>query len=215
MVDANSIGRPNTGDCYLNSGRKTLQQEVLSGQRLAMEIGHCISHKKLKKPLTESRKDDLYMISYKKQTRIITLPEAMKYFELKDSNKYIEEKNRKDFLKKVTEKGSFKKVVSKRVRTYEVRIIESRSYTKSRDTSLDTKPGRKSYKNSNSKFKGVCYSKNKKRFLSQIGFDGKCIHIGAYESEIAAAKAYDRKFIELYGTYEGTNESFGYYESED
>ena len=55
-----------------------------------------------------------------------------------------------------------------------------------------------------SKFKGVCpFGKN--RWRAYIVKDWKQNHIGCFNSESEAAKAYDKKAIELYGEYAKTN----------
>ena len=54
-----------------------------------------------------------------------------------------------------------------------------------------------------SKYVGVCFDKrvslNGKKWLSYIHFQGKRYHLGNYYTEEEAAKAYDKKAIELYG----------------
>lgn len=53
-------------------------------------------------------------------------------------------------------------------------------------------------------FKGVMpYYKN--GFRAMIYFEGKSIHIGVYGTAEEAAKAYDRKAIELFGEFARTN----------
>lgn len=43
-----------------------------------------------------------------------------------------------------------------------------------------------------SKFRGVCWNKLARKWEAQIEVDGKKIHLGLFESEIDAAKAYDK-----------------------
>lgn len=53
-------------------------------------------------------------------------------------------------------------------------------------------------------FKGVMpYYKN--GFRAMIYFEGKSIHIGVYDTAEEAAKAYDRKAVELFGEFARTN----------
>lgn len=59
-------------------------------------------------------------------------------------------------------------------------------------------------KNGTSKFKGVSYQaagRGKKRWVSQIHLNRKHFHLGRYLTEPEAAKAYDKKAIELYGEF--------------
>jgi hypothetical protein len=57
---------------------------------------------------------------------------------------------------------------------------------------------RKKNQNSPYKYKGVRFHKNK--WYSHISYLGKKIHIGVFESELIAAKAYDKKALELFGS---------------
>ncbi len=43
-----------------------------------------------------------------------------------------------------------------------------------------------------SRFKGVCWHKNKEKWLAQIWFNRKAMYIGYFNDEIQAAKAYDK-----------------------
>ncbi len=52
-----------------------------------------------------------------------------------------------------------------------------------------------------SKYKGVSRCKKKELFLACIRCDGKYYHLGRFKSEIAAAKAYDKKAVQLYGEF--------------
>ncbi len=54
-------------------------------------------------------------------------------------------------------------------------------------------------KGKTSKYQGVCWDKHRKRWRAQIGKDEKRITIGRYKNSEDAAKAYDRKALELYG----------------
>jgi len=50
-----------------------------------------------------------------------------------------------------------------------------------------------------SKFKGVVFNKSKNKWETNIQFNYKRHYIGNYENEIEAAKAYDKKALELFG----------------
>ena len=64
---------------------------------------------------------------------------------------------------------------------------------------------RKSNYNSTSNYKGVSYSTNYKKYISVITENKKRYHLGRFENEIDAAKAYDRKAIELFGEFAKPN----------
>ena len=52
-----------------------------------------------------------------------------------------------------------------------------------------------------SRYKGVSWDKGRKVFIACIYCNGKNYYLGRFKSEIAAAKAYDRKAKELFGEY--------------
>jgi len=52
-----------------------------------------------------------------------------------------------------------------------------------------------------SKYKGVCWDKRYKKWHVRIMFCGKQYHLGYFDSEVEAAKAYDKKAAELFGAY--------------
>lgn len=62
-----------------------------------------------------------------------------------------------------------------------------------------------SHKNSSSKYKGVHWNKVSKVWQSRIQFEGKKIFLGAFDNEIEAARAYDKKSIEIFGEYSRVN----------
>jgi hypothetical protein len=50
-------------------------------------------------------------------------------------------------------------------------------------------------------YKGVYYDNAYKKYKAQIGFKGKHISLGRFESQIEAAKTYDAKAKELFGEF--------------
>lgn len=54
-------------------------------------------------------------------------------------------------------------------------------------------------KNQSSKYMGVSFAKRNKMWACNITYNGKLIWIGYFKDEISAAKAYDKKAVELYG----------------
>jgi len=62
-----------------------------------------------------------------------------------------------------------------------------------------------SRKGATSEFLGVCWDKRTKKWRAQICKDGRSIHLGRFDSEIEAARAYDRAAAELHGAYANLN----------
>jgi len=56
-----------------------------------------------------------------------------------------------------------------------------------------------------SKYKGVGFHKDRQKYQAYIRVNGKQFYLGLYESEIDAAKAYDKKAIELFGDFKKLN----------
>jgi hypothetical protein len=52
-----------------------------------------------------------------------------------------------------------------------------------------------------SKYKGVSWNRKRKVFIAAISVGGKKQYLGGFKSEIAAAKAYDKKAKELFGRF--------------
>lgn len=59
--------------------------------------------------------------------------------------------------------------------------------------------------NGTSQYKGVHWDKDTKKWQSQIGLNGKTIHLGQFCLETVAAKTYDAKAIEIFGEFANTN----------
>lgn len=56
-----------------------------------------------------------------------------------------------------------------------------------------------------SRFKGVCFHKQNKNWISSITLNGKTTHLGSFESEVDAAIAYDKAAKEMHGKFARTN----------
>jgi len=54
-------------------------------------------------------------------------------------------------------------------------------------------------KGTSSKFRGVSWNKEKMKWDTYISIKNKTHHLGKFRSEVSAAKAYNKKAIELYG----------------
>ncbi len=66
--------------------------------------------------------------------------------------------------------------------------------------------GRRIYKGTrSSRFKGVCWSKAMKSWLAQITKDRQHHHLGCFENEEDAARAYDEAAKRLHGCFARTN----------
>jgi hypothetical protein len=72
-------------------------------------------------------------------------------------------------------------------------------------TAAENQRNRGANKNNTSGFKGVSWSKRDKIWRAGIGHDGKDIKLGCFEDKEEAARAYDRKAIELHGEFAYTN----------
>jgi hypothetical protein len=60
---------------------------------------------------------------------------------------------------------------------------------------------RKSSRSSSSKYKGVYRSKNKRKWIATIRFEGKLIYLGTFLNDIDAAKAYDEAAKKYHGEF--------------
>jgi hypothetical protein len=56
-----------------------------------------------------------------------------------------------------------------------------------------------------SRFRGVSYSKRYGKWRARICFEGKCADLGLFTEEEEAARAYDRKAVELFGEFARLN----------
>lgn len=60
-------------------------------------------------------------------------------------------------------------------------------------------------KDASSTYRGVCWHKQKKRWSAQITHNDKDVHIGYFDAEKSAARAYDAKARELFGPHASPN----------
>ena len=60
-------------------------------------------------------------------------------------------------------------------------------------------------KRNTSGFKGVCWHKRDKNWYARIGFNKKKVFLGCYSLAVDAAKAYDAKAAELFGSFAKLN----------
>ena len=68
-------------------------------------------------------------------------------------------------------------------------------------TRAENSRNRRPFRFNGSRYKGVSWDKQRKRFLAAIRCKGKYYNLGRFKSEITAAKAYDRKARELFGEF--------------
>lgn len=75
----------------------------------------------------------------------------------------------------------------------------------------------KSYngKPTSSRFKGVCWDKQRKKWLVQIMINGKMKHLGRFTSEIEAARSYDKAAIRLFGEFKKLNYNDNIYKGDN
>lgn len=59
-----------------------------------------------------------------------------------------------------------------------------------------------------SKYKGVSWYKNYKKWMAKIKFNGRTYNLGYFNTEIQAAKAYDEKAKEIFGEFANLNKVF-------
>lgn len=63
----------------------------------------------------------------------------------------------------------------------------------------------KSYNNSSSKFKGITWDKESKRWRANITVSGKYIYLGRFNDEIEAAQAYNNAALKYQGEFARLN----------
>lgn len=60
-------------------------------------------------------------------------------------------------------------------------------------------------KGRSSRFKGVCFDKSRGKWLAGVKYNYVRLNLGRHATEEAAARAYDRKALELFGEFARTN----------
>lgn len=68
-------------------------------------------------------------------------------------------------------------------------------------TSSQNQQNRKPYKNGTSKYRGVSWCKNNKKWTTHITLNCRNYNLGYFDTEIKAAKIYDQKAKELFGEF--------------
>lgn len=93
---------------------------------------------------------------------------------------------------------------------YPRRFVEGLDYRKSNLVVCTMKERQrllpKKRKEGSSQFKGVSYMAKTKKWRATIKVDGKAIYLGTYESEIEAAKAYNKAAKEYFGEHAYQNQ---------
>jgi len=77
-------------------------------------------------------------------------------------------------------------------------------------TSSQNSMNRKSLVNSSSVFKGVGLYPDTGKWGARIKINGKRTHLGTFICELEAAKAYDKRAIEIFGEFACTNKMLGF-----
>src|SRR5262249_49288602 len=62
-------------------------------------------------------------------------------------------------------------------------------------------PGRGLARGKTSRYKGVFFVRQIQRFVARITHNGKRLHLGSFQKETEAARAYNAKAKELYGDF--------------
>lgn len=77
--------------------------------------------------------------------------------------------------------------------------------TPSQNSANMGKPRRPDGSPHTSRFKGVSWDKSRSKWQSKICVQGKCRNLGRYDSEVLAARAYDRAALAAWGDFAAVN----------
>ena len=72
-------------------------------------------------------------------------------------------------------------------------------------THSQNQQNQRAQKSKSSKYKGIYWHKRDKKWATMIQYNKKRIHLGYFDNEIKAAKAYDKKAKELFGEFANCN----------
>ena len=84
-------------------------------------------------------------------------------------------------------------------------VLNNQRYNLRKATPQENMMNRQKHKNSSSRFKGVHWYKPANKWMTQIRFNNKHIHLGCFTSETEAALAYNQKAKELFGEFAKLN----------
>lgn len=76
-------------------------------------------------------------------------------------------------------------------------------------TAMQNGQSRRNQKMGTSRYKGVCWHRGEGKWYSQIGVNKKRIYVGSFDSEVAAAQAYDAAALKYHRNFALTNEMLG------
>lgn len=74
-----------------------------------------------------------------------------------------------------------------------------------RPATVSQNQGNMKLQQGSSKFKGVCWHKQAKKWRVRVQFEGKSIHLGYFTDEIEASKAYNKAALKYFGRFAYVN----------